>query len=53
MRVLVDANIFYSKTLTDWLFFLRRENPQTLTILCITNYSSPRGATLLHVEARL
>ncbi len=34
MRVLVDANIFYSKTLTDWLFFLRRENPQTLTILC-------------------
>lgn len=25
-RVFVDANIFYSKTLRDWLFFLRQEN---------------------------
>lgn len=25
-RVFVDANVFYSKTLMDWLFLLRREN---------------------------
>lgn len=25
-RVFVDANVFYSKTLMDWLFLLKREN---------------------------
>jgi len=25
-RVFVDANVFYSKTLMDWLFFLKQEN---------------------------
>ena len=26
-NVFVDANILFSKTLMDWLFFLREENP--------------------------
>lgn len=25
-RVFVDTNVFYSKTLMDWLFFLKQEN---------------------------
>lgn len=33
-RVLVDANIFFSQTLTDWLFFLHTYLPESFTILC-------------------
>ncbi|WP_028244586.1 hypothetical protein [Pseudoclavibacter soli] len=29
-RVFVDANIFYSKTLRDWLFHLRQETGGTM-----------------------
>lgn len=31
-RVFVDANILYSKTLMDWLFLLRRDNPSMFQI---------------------
>lgn len=31
-RVFVDANILFSKTLMDWLYFLRQENPTMFQI---------------------
>lgn len=32
-RVLVDANVIASRTLTDWLFHLRRFNSGMYTVL--------------------
>ena len=33
-RVLVDANIFYSKVLTDWLFFIHAYMDTSFTLIC-------------------
>ena len=33
-RVLVDANIFYSQVLTDWLFFIHAYMDTSFTLIC-------------------